>query len=442
MRRLKTRGLKGSSKSSGGSSTSGSSRSQRSTTSASSVRRAQPPSTGPPAKQTGLPQTATPSKLPRVTAGAVSVGSHRSHPLSAAGRSTGVTPSRQPSAVVPYVSPSPKPTPKSAATAGKEATAGPVQEPEAHDGDSPVPKAPRRRSLWTRAAVKWLWGMSTLSAKQSANATWDDKQIDSRARQLMTLCLDGRPDSDEAGVRAFKEVLRSGDLAFLSPQKYGDDPSFARLIRSLVLLSGKWLVPLWFRVDMLPFRSAGNAPIFVLSPEPLVLGSRTLHRVTSASRQTYAQYVEAFVHVFYDNDSAVTTDYLRFLRQKSVSVQARGDRFSFLLFQVSLTYNVMLAAANFASLSNAERDTIVRSLYLVRSITAQKLGTGPKLRDDVRNVLVKELVDMLAVLWPTTTYTQQEGLDRIYGDAPDNSRGFFGHWLSSRKHLQRSLINL
>ncbi|XP_077483615.1 neprilysin-11-like [Amblyomma americanum] len=415
-------------------------------------------------------------------------------------------------------------------------------------------------TLTGQVTMDWIQSLANLRAMTYTGDASGGESVYNRARQFMTLCLVKRPKSDEAGVQAFKDILSRGDLAFLSPQQYRTAPSYARLIENLAVLSGKWLVPLWFRLELLPFGASDNAPLCVLSPEPLVLAYRRLHMITSSSRELYRQYVEAFVHALYDNGSAVTADYLKFLRQDSILVEARvfnalneavlakdwtavhgrlldlreflprlsgSDWAAALLkafdgtlqggrpitispgdgihaksrvhletmnkvmaqhtaldllhhtawwfaqqigsltsnalfdafvtrygefgrtvqvvacaFQIAVTYNVLLAAANYAAVSGSEADNITKSLDLIQSLALKKVALVSRLKNNVRDALVSELKRTGGIIWPTMTHTNAAGLQQVYGETVDNSRGFFGHWLSSRKELQNSLRTL
>ncbi|KAK8779403.1 hypothetical protein V5799_019256, partial [Amblyomma americanum] len=84
------------------------------------------------------------------------------------------------------------------------------------------------------------------------------------------------------------------------------------VLRSAV--AAQWLVPLWFRLDVI-------TGIVVIHPEPLVRVWRRLH---ANLHDTYSSYVERFIDVVYDggrNSSEALSSYLRFLRHRSGAVQ-------------------------------------------------------------------------------------------------------------------------
>ncbi|KAL1460353.1 hypothetical protein MTO96_043346 [Rhipicephalus appendiculatus] len=149
----------------------------------------------------------------------------------------------------------------------------------------------------------------------------EDGELSYRPSQMMALCLEARSD-DTAGLHAFKDLNSTDELAFLFPDRYIDNESYSLLLQPLVVLSGKWLIPLWFRVEMLPSRGIENSRMFLISHEPLVLWYRHLHELETASESRYAEYVELYLTDIYDNGTKLPEDYIRFLRQSSATAQA------------------------------------------------------------------------------------------------------------------------
>ncbi|KAL1416869.1 hypothetical protein MTO96_027464 [Rhipicephalus appendiculatus] len=154
-----------------------------------------------------------------------------------------------------------------------------------------------------------------------------DLPLRHRPEQLMALCDAARPHSDVPAIRAFKEFMRA-ELGFLMPPGGQVLPTnasvHAQLLKALVILSGKWLVPLWFRIDLM--ERSGELRVG-LSAEPL---TQLWHRVQdSVSQSHYERYVELFIEVVYDNGSVsggASESYLRFLRSRSAYVQANVFR--------------------------------------------------------------------------------------------------------------------
>ncbi|KAH8026274.1 hypothetical protein HPB51_017812 [Rhipicephalus microplus] len=150
-----------------------------------------------------------------------------------------------------------------------------------------------------------------------------DLPLRRRPEQFMALCDSARPTSDVPAIRALKEFMRA-ELSFLMPPDVQVLPSntsvYAQLLKALVVLSGKWLVPLWFRIDM----TGRSGKLHVgLSAEPL---TELWHRVQNSFNQAhYQRYVELFIEVIYGNGSVsggASQSYLRFLRSRSAYVQA------------------------------------------------------------------------------------------------------------------------
>ncbi|KAH7969561.1 hypothetical protein HPB52_019432 [Rhipicephalus sanguineus] len=115
-----------------------------------------------------------------------------------------------------------------------------------------------------------------------------------------------------------KEFMRA-ELGFLMPPGGQVLPTnasvHAQLLKALVVLSGKWLVPLWFRIDLMTRSGSFHVG---LSAEPL---TQLWHRVqNSINRAHYQRYVQLFIEVIYDNGSVsggASDSYLRFLRSRS-----------------------------------------------------------------------------------------------------------------------------
>ncbi|KAL1478539.1 hypothetical protein MTO96_016224 [Rhipicephalus appendiculatus] len=158
----------------------------------------------------------------------------------------------------------------------------------------------------------------SLLALARMNGTGDGVNLEDRPVQFMGLCMTARPDQEYAGLQAFKQFL-SGEVNFLAALKYRD-ATYAGLLEALAILSGKWLVPLWFRLD---FVMTGNASsIIIIDPEPLAAFWQQLHAMLNT---TYATYVEQFIQVVYDGGakpSLASPSYIKFLREESAAVQS------------------------------------------------------------------------------------------------------------------------
>ncbi|KAK8769353.1 hypothetical protein V5799_014182 [Amblyomma americanum] len=146
----------------------------------------------------------------------------------------------------------------------------------------------------------------------STSAAGGDTSLEIRPADMMGLCLTARPGHDAGSLSSFKEFLRN-ETNFFGTE---DGPAtYTHLLEALVVLSTKWLVPLWFRLEVIK-------GIVVIHPEPLVLLWRRLH---AGLNETYPAYVDRFIEVVYDggrDSSGALAGYLKFLRQNSGSVQA------------------------------------------------------------------------------------------------------------------------
>ncbi|KAL3194513.1 hypothetical protein MRX96_016147 [Rhipicephalus microplus] len=137
-----------------------------------------------------------------------------------------------------------------------------------------------------------------------------------RPADFMAFCKVARPEKDSAGVESFKQFLRR-EANFLR----GGAATYAKLLEALVVLSGKWFVPLWFRFDHVA--ATKNSRFITIKPEPLTTLWRKLH----GTLKTYAGFVEQFIRVIYDNGTAsVPASYLHFLRTESAEVQRQKCR--------------------------------------------------------------------------------------------------------------------
>ncbi|XP_072144433.1 endothelin-converting enzyme 2-like [Dermacentor andersoni] len=407
-----------------------------------------------------------------------------------------------------------------------------------------------------QVTTKGLLGLTKVYSANASKNVLEDGHLSNRPWQLMALCLDARPD-DQAGLRALKELISTGELAFLSPQRYIGHDSYARLVQHLVVLSGKWLIPLWFRIEMLPIREIENSKIFVISPEPVVLSSRRLHKTETASESSYAEYVELHLQAIYDDGKAVPADYVRFLRHSSATVQAtvlntlseaigmafkrdtivRGrltELSKFLpnrnatdwvealravyngagwhgvpvsggdlmhatslvhlnamaalmgnvtalellyhtswwfvqqigsltsntifnsfatrhksfgetiqkvmcAYQVVLTYNVLIEVLHRDSWSKPQRDAARKVFHTVSSVALRKLRNFTHFNGSQSKTMVSAIDGIDTVIWPDQR--QSDKVENLYGDAVNNTFGFFGHWLTSRMQWQRAIVN-
>ncbi|XP_037528349.2 uncharacterized protein LOC119405585 [Rhipicephalus sanguineus] len=156
----------------------------------------------------------------------------------------------------------------------------------------------------------------------TGTGTGDGAALEDRPVQFMGLCMTARPDQDSAGLQAFKEFL-SGEVNFLAALK-NRAATYTALLEALAILSGKWLVPLWFRLD---FIMTGNvSSIIIIEPEPLATFWQRLHAML---KTTYVTYVEQFIQVVYGTQSTLApASYIKFLREESATVQ--GDVFDVL----------------------------------------------------------------------------------------------------------------
>lgn len=180
-------------------------------------------------------------------------------------------------------------------------------------------------AAWKRehmAAVKSLTEQliaDSLLALTRMSGSWGDgAKLEDRPAQFMGLCMTARPDQDSAGLQAFKEFL-IGEVNFLVAPK-DRDATYAGLLKALAILSGKWLVPLWFRLDLAIIGNASS--IIIIKPEPLAVFWRQLHAMLNT---TYATYVEQFIQVVYDGGekpSLASASYIKFLREESATVQS------------------------------------------------------------------------------------------------------------------------
>ncbi|XP_075742169.1 endothelin-converting enzyme 2-like, partial [Rhipicephalus microplus] len=162
-------------------------------------------------------------------------------------------------------------------------------------------------TLTEQLLMESLLAMTRLKANSSVGELMD------RPADFMAFCKVARPEKDSAGVESFKQFLRR-EANFLR----GGAATYAKLLEALVVLSGKWFVPLWFRFDHVA--ATKNSRFITIKPEPLTTLWRKLH----GTLKTYAGFVEQFIRVIYDNGTAsVPTSYLHFLRTESAEVQTK-----------------------------------------------------------------------------------------------------------------------
>ncbi|KAH9368444.1 hypothetical protein HPB48_012626 [Haemaphysalis longicornis] len=108
-------------------------------------------------------------------------------------------------------------------------------------------------------------------------------------------------------------------------------------------------------------------------------------------------------------------------------------------FQVCVTYNVLLALGDSSYRIEDDKDETRRTLASVRAMLVERLRDYGNLTVSLRAVLTRFMAETETVIWPPASANTSQELRRLYGDHVNNSLGFFGHWLSSRVHLQRSI---
>ncbi|KAL1478540.1 hypothetical protein MTO96_016225 [Rhipicephalus appendiculatus] len=163
-------------------------------------------------------------------------------------------------------------------------------------------------SAWDkRLLMESLLAMTRMKANGSGGELMD------RPADFMGLCKMARPAKDSAGVEAFKQFLRGEANFFVRGAA-----TYGKLLEALVVLSGKWFVPLWFQFDHVA--ATENSRFITIKTEPLTTLWRKLHGTLKA----YAGFVEQFIRVIYDNGTAsVPASYLEFLRTESAEVQTK-----------------------------------------------------------------------------------------------------------------------
>ncbi|XP_077564386.1 uncharacterized protein LOC144179829 [Haemaphysalis longicornis] len=108
-------------------------------------------------------------------------------------------------------------------------------------------------------------------------------------------------------------------------------------------------------------------------------------------------------------------------------------------FQVCVTYDVLLALGDSSHRIEDDKDETRRTLASVRAMLVERLRDYGNLTVSLRAVLTRFMAETETVIWPPHLASTSEELRRLYGDRVDNSRGFFGHWFSSRVNLHRSV---
>ncbi|XP_077564387.1 uncharacterized protein LOC144179830 [Haemaphysalis longicornis] len=172
-----------------------------------------------------------------------------------------------------------------------------------------------------QVVVNWvLDSVGQLNSDYTGEALAQDAPVESRTRQLMDLCLDKRPSDDRHVVNAFKEFLKSEELSFLAHRGGGFGANYTKVLEAVVILTAKWMVPLWFRLEMLPNHYSNGSRIFVIMPESLELFWQLAHDGLLQAGK-YEEYVELFVNELYDGGMTITSGYLKFLLDRSSSVQ-------------------------------------------------------------------------------------------------------------------------
>ncbi|XP_070381654.1 endothelin-converting enzyme-like 1 isoform X2 [Dermacentor albipictus] len=382
--------------------------------------------------------------------------------------------------------------------------------------------APVAMSLTEQLVADSLLALTRMTAGSGGHVTLED-----RPALFMALCKTARPDQDSQGVQALNEFLRD-EVNFIGriTEHYA---TYALLLEALAVLSGKWLVPLWFRLDLIV--TGRNSSVLVVEPEPLVTFWNKLH---ASLNRTYSAYVEQFIEVVYGNDTGsplVPVSYLHFLRDRSEAVQGKVLRVLSLAESTRLPIPVdgkladlpdfapkftsaawteavseaygrsigkdhavrvdsrqLLDAMNHLSgtasaeellyhavwwfvqqigalTSNAlfettrvalgesgdlyqgllcgAQATVMQSvedtLNMVQSVAVTTARVSRHLGQMARDSTYSMLLESHPAVWPTPPTFEPADFERLYGEhADDGSRGFFGHWRSSRVGIQRS----
>ncbi|XP_070381655.1 uncharacterized protein [Dermacentor albipictus] len=429
----------------------------------------------------------------------------------------------------------------------------------AFDGTKPTREETKTSEFRTRDEVKYTTGErlsatnvlcqlvadSLLALTRMTAGSGGHVTLEDRPALFMALCKTARPDQDSQGVQALNEFLRD-EVNFIGriTEHYA---TYALLLEALAVLSGKWLVPLWFRLDLIV--TGRNSSVLVVEPEPLVTFWNKLH---ASLNRTYSAYVEQFIEVVYGNDTGsplVPVSYLHFLRDRSEAVQGKvlrvlslaestrlpipvdgkladlpdfapkftsaawteavseaygrsigkdhavrvdsrqlldamnhlsgtasaeellyhavwwfvqqigaltsnalfettrvalgesGDLYQGLLCgaQVSVTYNALLASRHAASVQATVMQSVEDTLNMVQSVAVTTARVSRHLGQMARDSTYSMLLESHPAVWPTPPTFEPADFERLYGEhADDGSRGFFGHWRSSRVGIQRS----
>ncbi|KAH7970514.1 hypothetical protein HPB49_008733 [Dermacentor silvarum] len=177
---------------------------------------------------------------------------------------------------------------------------------------------PVATSLTEQLVIGSLLALTQMTAGSGGDVTMED-----RPAQFMALCHNERPIQDSQGLQALKQFLLRDEVNFIGRSRE-HSITYALLLEALVVLSAKWLVPLWFRLDLIA--SGHNSSVLVIEPEPLVAFWYKLHAKLKTS---YYLYLEQFIIVLYDHDPKsplVTASYLNFLWNRSSAVQGNVFR--------------------------------------------------------------------------------------------------------------------
>lgn len=111
------------------------------------------------------------------------------------------------------------------------------------------------------------------------------------------------------------------------------------------------------------------------------------------------------------------------------------------LLQVGITYNVLVEGFQRDSSSRPQRDAIHKLIDTTRSVVMQKFRNLTRLNDNQQKSLISAIDGIDNVVWPVERYSYNtDFLYEVYGDAVNNTFGFFGHWLTSRKQWQIAFV--
>ncbi|XP_070382425.1 uncharacterized protein [Dermacentor albipictus] len=106
--------------------------------------------------------------------------------------------------------------------------------------------------------------------------------------------------------------------------------------------------------------------------------------------------------------------------------------------QVSITYGVLLEYRHAAGFRDDARRRVADALNAVRSEATKSARSSQVLDETQRGWIDSMLLETETVVWPLPPSFEPQSFPSLYGSGVDGSRGFFGHWLSSREGLRKA----